>query len=138
MTRLYLAGPMTGIAHYNFPAFDEAAAKLREAGHTVFNPAEHDRETGFDAVALNLKGTEAAEHGFSLRDTLKADLSWICDNAEGIAVLPNWGFSRGARVEVSLGQALKIPVKEIADWIPVPEEAVSFEPGLGFIIEDVA
>jgi hypothetical protein len=122
--KLYLAGPMTGIAHYNFPAFDEAAAKLREAGHTVFNPAEHDRETGFDAVALNLKGTEAAEHGFSLRDALKADLSWICDNADGIALLPNWQGSKGVRAEVALADALGITA--YPDWFyrtTIKEEA---------------
>ena len=41
MTRplhVYLAGPMTGIAEFNFPAFDAAAAKLRDLGYVVFNP----------------------------------------------------------------------------------------------------
>lgn len=106
--RLYLAGPMSGIEHYNFPAFDAAAAQLREAGHTVFNPAENDRENGFDAVGLNLKGHEIADHGFSLRETLKQDLSWICDHAEGLALLPRWENSRGAVTEVSLAKALKL------------------------------
>jgi len=38
MTRVYLSGPMTGIADNNFPAFHHWAAKLR-AGATATNGA---------------------------------------------------------------------------------------------------
>lgn len=40
MPRIYIAGPMTGLPEYNFPAFHAAAAKWRAAGWEVFNPAE--------------------------------------------------------------------------------------------------
>ena len=47
--RLYLAGPMSGIKDFNFPAFNEAAEHLRKLGYEVFNPAEDDVERdGFD------------------------------------------------------------------------------------------
>lgn len=104
---LYLAGPMTGYPEYNFPAFDNAAAWLRDQGHLVFNPAENDRANGFDAAGL--KGHEAADHGFSLRDALKADLSWICDHADAVALLDGWTASKGAQAEVALAEALGIP-----------------------------
>ena len=42
--RLYVAGPMRGIKDFNFPAFDEAATFLRNAGYEVCNPADRDRE----------------------------------------------------------------------------------------------
>ena len=42
--QLYLAGPMRSIKDFNFPAFNAAAAKLRAAGHEVFNPAEKGLE----------------------------------------------------------------------------------------------
>jgi hypothetical protein len=139
--KLYLAGPMTGIEHYNFPAFDEAAKQLREAGHTVFNPAENDRENGFDATGL--LGHEAAEHGFDLRKALKQDLSWICDNAEGIALLYGWQHSRGAQAEVALGKALGIPTRREWTWLTPaatlpPPEGISFKLGQGIVIEPVS
>jgi hypothetical protein len=140
MTTLYLAGPMTSIESYNFPAFDAAAKQLREAGHTVFNPAENDRENGFDATGL--KGHEAAEHGFDLRTALKQDLSWICDHAEGIALLEGWEKSRGAKAEVALADALVIPAWRVWAWIKPtvelpPAETVSFKLGQGVVIEPV-
>ena len=84
--RLYLAGPMTGIPHFNYPAFNAAAAMLRAEGHEVFNPAEvteTDRRAQF-----------------------KIEMSWICDHAEGIALLPGWERSSGARAEHALAVAL--------------------------------
>lgn len=40
MSRVYIAGPMTGIPDYNFPAFHEAAKVWRGMGWDVVNPAE--------------------------------------------------------------------------------------------------
>lgn len=110
--KIYLAGPMTGIPHFNYPAFNAAAAKLREAGHTVFNPAEYDVET-YGKDISNETGcaiTATAEHGFDRRAALKADLAWICDNAEGIALLPGWEKSSGANAERALANALGLEV----------------------------
>lgn len=138
--KLYLCGPMSGLPSYNFPAFDEAAKQLREAGHTVFSPAENDRENGFDATGL--QGHEAAEHGFDLRAALKQDLSWICDHAEGIALLYGWEDSKGARAEVALAHALGIPAERDWVWVEKPlilpaPETVSFKLGQGIVIEPV-
>lgn len=111
--KIYLAGPMTGIPHFNFPAFLEAAASLRSEGHHVFSPAEHDIEThGESFHADNPEGdTKKAEsNGFSLRGALKADLDWICDHAEGIYMLPGWENSKGARTEHSLAVTLGLKV----------------------------
>ena len=105
---------MTGIEHFNAPAFDAAAFLLREAGHEVFNPAENDRENGFDPSGMSGDATEAASAGFDLRTALKQDLSWICDHAEGVALLEGWENSKGARAEVALAKALGIPADR--DW----------------------
>lgn len=118
---IYLAGPMTGIEHYNFPMFHTAADALRGLGHTVFSPAEHDAESGFDAVAVNANGTDAESYGFCLRKALKADLSWICDNADAIALLPGYEDSKGVAAELALAAALRIPA---AYWHDFDENGI--------------
>lgn len=40
MSRIYIAGPMTGLPDFNFPAFHAAAAAWRAMGWEVMNPAE--------------------------------------------------------------------------------------------------
>lgn len=108
--KLYLAGPMSGLPEFNFPAFDAAAASLREQGHEVFNPAENDRnKLGEDFAKGNEKGdvTLASQNkGFSLRHALRDDTNFICMEAEGIAMLPGWENSKGARAEHALAHAL--------------------------------
>lgn len=113
--KVYLAGPMTNIPHFNYPAFNAAAAELRADGHHVFNPAEHDIAM-FGKDISNPDGcadTAAKEHGFDRRAALKADLAWICDNAEAIALLPGWEKSSGANAERALANALGLQVIEL-------------------------
>jgi hypothetical protein len=112
--KVYLAGPMRGYPEFNFPAFHRAALKLRADGHEVFNPAERDNERhGTDISKGNATGDEAlatAQHGFSLREALGADLAWICAHAEAIALLPGWENSRGAKAEAATAHALDLEV----------------------------
>ena len=112
--RLYLAGPMRGIPEFNFPAFHAAAARLRAQGHMVFNPAEKDNERhGINFAEGNTAGSiEQArdQHGFSLRVALGEDLDWICEHAEGIALLPGWELSNGARAEWATAVALSLTI----------------------------
>jgi hypothetical protein len=98
---VYLSGPMTGIPNYNFPAFDYAAAKLREEGHEVFSPADNDRKYG-----LTGDTTVPFPPGVTLRTLLGDDMQWICSTAEVIALLPGWEKSKGATAEKATGDAL--------------------------------
>ena len=113
--KVYLAGPMRGYPEFNFPAFHAAAAKLRDEGHEVFSPAERDieRHEGVDISKGNMTGDEKiaiAEHGFNLREALGEDLAWICKEAEAVALLPGWEFSRGACAEHATAQALDLKI----------------------------
>lgn len=101
--KLYLAGPMRGFKDFNFPAFDTAARALRKQGHTVFNPAERDRNLGFDEKKNTLVG-------FDLAGAMKADLQYIVNEADGIALIQDWQVSRGANLEsyVALSIGLKV------------------------------
>lgn len=108
--RIYLAGPMSNLPFFNFPAFHTAAAKLRAEGHEVFNPADRDNERhGTDISEGNGEGCPlkaAKEHGFSRRVALAEDLDWICRHADAIAFLPGWENSSGARAERATAIAL--------------------------------
>lgn len=108
--KVYLAGPMSGIPEFNFPAFETAAYTLRKQGYSVFNPAEADQKRhGQDFAKNNPTGSQelaAKDHGFSLREALAIDTAFICNEAEAIALLPGWENSKGARAEWALAQAL--------------------------------
>jgi len=114
--KLYLAGPMTGYPEFNFPAFHEGARRLREAGYTVFSPAEKDIDrvgdifTGSDGDVHKL---EAEHKEFSLREALLVDVTYICKEADGVALLPGWEASKGANAERALALALYLKVAPI-------------------------
>ena len=42
MTRIYIAGPMSGLPDLNYPAFHAMAERLRAKGLHVESPAEND------------------------------------------------------------------------------------------------
>ena len=52
MSKIYIAGPMTGIKDFNFPAFDRAEIQLALDGWTPINPANIDRAHGLDCCLL--------------------------------------------------------------------------------------
>lgn len=113
--KIYLAGPMTGIVEFNFPAFHAAAAQLRAEGHEVFNPAEADieRHDGVDISIGNVNGdpaVAAAQHGFDRRVALGQDLDWICAEADAVALLPGWQASKGATAERAVALALGLQI----------------------------
>jgi hypothetical protein len=108
--KVYLAGPMTGIPEFNFPLFKEAAELLRTWGYDVFSPGENDLANGFDPTGFT--GDEKlADHGFSLRDALGADLEFIAKHATAVYVLPGYEQSRGVAAELALARALDIPIR---------------------------
>lgn len=112
--RAYVAAPMRGIKHFNFPAILRAGEELRAAGYDVFSPAEHDIANGFDPVLMDLTGNEdLADLGFDLRDALANDLEFICRYADVVVVLPGWAASKGALAEVATAKALSIPVTQL-------------------------
>lgn len=115
--KIYLAGPMRGIPEFNFPEFHRYAKKLREQGHTVFSPAEQDIETyGCDISKGIDSGSElelVEKFGFDLRKTLCTDLSWICLEADAVALMPEWKKSRGAQAERATAIALGLNIIEL-------------------------
>lgn len=114
--RCYLAGPMSGIPKFNFPAFFEAAAKLEQQGWEVFNPAQADIDRyGVDfsescPTGSHDEANKAADTPVTYRDCLRADLNYILDKADAIALLPGWLNSQGCKVERALADCLQLEV----------------------------
>jgi hypothetical protein len=112
---IYLSNKMSGIPFFNAPWFDSSAAELRalEGVKEVFNPADHDRENGFEPLSC-ATGTlaEAYTKGFVQIDALVADWTWIGRIADCVIVGPDWHDSKGAVSEVACAQAIGKPVYE--------------------------
>jgi len=90
--RVYIAGPMTGYAELNFPAFHAEASTLRGIGLDVINPAEInvDPSTGWSAC-------------------MRADIAQLV-TCHRIHLLPGWSTSKGASLEHHIGRALGLLV----------------------------
>lgn len=99
ITRLYIAGPMTGYPECNYPAFHAAERQLLDAGFEIRNPAAR-------------VDSKLARHYV---DLLRDDLKLLFD-CHGVAVLPGWEWSTGARNEVTVAGVLRMHVKTVNDW----------------------
>ena len=92
--KIYIAGPMTGLPEFNYPAFRRASLRLRELGFQVLDPSELFPENpGSHPWQYYMRG--------SLRGLLQCD---------AILLLNGWDHSRGARLEHSVAQTLEMPI----------------------------
>lgn len=107
--KLYLAGPMRGYPEFNVRAFRAWAAKLRVEGHEVFSPAESTESIYGAAIYEGSIGDEGVL-GIDSRVVFGADLAWLCAEAEGVALMPGWEGSKGARAEHAAAIALGLEV----------------------------
>lgn len=101
----YIAGPMSGIPGFNIPAFDAAAARLRDMGFDIISPSELDHPAERDK-ALASKTGDPAELTNSWGDCLSRDVKIVADVATDIIFLDGWAGSRGARLEAFVGVLL--------------------------------
>lgn len=108
----YVAGPMTGLPQFNFPAFDAASADLRERGYDVVSPAELDDEDTRAAALASPDGAPGtgSSNGETWGDYLARDLKLVADVVDGIAVLPGWDKSSGARTETFMAHVCRKPI----------------------------
>lgn len=101
--RLYIAGPMSGLPEFNYPAFRSAGTLLGAKGFEVLNPV--------DAEKHNTTGATQSWDWY-MRHALRMVL-----DAEGIALLPNWEKSRGAKLEETVGRSLGLDIRPLGDWL---------------------
>lgn len=98
-TRLYIAGPMTGVEELNYPLFHQVQAELVSAGYRVFNPANNN--------------PIMSDPRWSDYMRMAVQQVALCD---GVAVLPGWQDSAGASLEVRLANDLGIEHKGWERW----------------------
>lgn len=95
--KLYVAGPMSGLPEFNYPAFVSAAEALRSCGYEVENPAENP----------------ACEDWAGYMRLSLVQISRV----DALAVLDGWQMSRGAALEVHIAHALHLPVLPVDRWL---------------------
>lgn len=94
---LYVVGPVTGRDNLNREAFDEAVKMLSKAGHFPSIPHR------------NVPGNSGWKRAMKL--SISAML-----RCEGVARLPDWRSSKGARIESRIAKDLGMPVMDVSEW----------------------
>lgn len=113
--KLYLAGPMTGVEHFNFPAFAAATEQLRAVGHDVLSPHEVVLPCGCSGLPPQCG---ADDHAWA--EFMRSDLIAMLEHAQGVALLPGWERSRGATVECRLAEELELEALPVEHWLARP------------------
>jgi len=124
--KVYISGPMTGIADFNFPMFDSLRDALVAQGHEVVSPADHDREVikehwGPTGAPENFPGYpegdvtryfDAVTSGgkFTLDGMLAWDITVIANDVDAIFMMPGWERSSGGRKERFVAESINLPV----------------------------
>ncbi len=98
--KIYVAGPMSGIEDFNYPAFHDMAKKLEAQGHCVMNPA-------------------ILPKGFSEDDYMDVALAMLrcCD---AIIMLKGWQGSMGAKAEYALAEKYDLFIFEEKQYAEIP------------------
>lgn len=104
MSRVYLAGAMTGKPWHNYKAFFDAEEILMSEGYEVVNPARNQGGNDFlEAYAAHECDPRSWE--WFLRKDLASMLT--CD---AVFTLPGWEGSRGANLEVYVAREVGMTV----------------------------
>jgi hypothetical protein len=109
----YLAGPMSNIPQFNYPAFHRIAGKLRDKGYVIESPAELDTPEQQEEALKSPDGDASKfvnKTGITWGDTLAKDVKLVSDVVDGIIAMPTWYKSKGARLEVFVANLCKKPV----------------------------
>lgn len=109
MARLYISGPVTGKPNGNYEAFSDAAYSLRAVRYDVIVPHHFVESEATHETAMLLCINELTDY------KCKGDVSrpWY----DGLALLPGWEQSEGARLEKAVAEACGIPCKTVDEWL---------------------
>lgn len=121
--KLYICGPMTGLPESNFPAFNAEAARLRALGYEVINPAEINGGPDELIACASMTPERQREHWCNC---MRRDIPAMLE-CEGLALLPGWIHSKGARLEVYIAEQFDMPARMAYLYVQrVPNVAVDW------------
>lgn len=105
MARLYISGPVTGIENDNFAAFIDAQERLEAAGYIAKTPhASVPCDATWNlamCVCINRLTTHYGSRAFF----------------DGVALLPGWEQSEGAKLEKAVAEACGIECRPLEGWL---------------------
>lgn len=106
-----MSGPMSRRPRFNIPAFQQEAARIEALyGCQVVCPHDLDPDEVTLACLESPDGRlEDIASGMNWEDFILRDLDYIAQEIDGIALMPDWFASRGARVEVAFAIELGLP-----------------------------
>lgn len=130
--RVYVAGPMTGYALYNFPAFAQAAERWRAKGHDVITPPEITEAVWNERFCRSYDPAfDRAEWGDPITcELFQRDLAAVC-TVDALALLPGWERSKGAKMEIAVARTLGKVCYCADTFTPLDVEAQITLVGLG-------
>ena len=96
MKRIYIAGPMQGKPHFNYPKFGEIATTLRLGGWVVVSPVEIGDKFG--------TANEINDNPDLRAKVMDAELEAV-EKCDAIYLLDGWQNSPGAKGELAVALA---------------------------------
>lgn len=122
---VYVCGPMSWKPKFNVPSFLEAQEDLKAQGYKVQLPADLDDPKIVKALMKSEDGNpEAGTTDLTWGDCLAMDVKLISDVCGGIAVLPGWNNSKGARLETFVNFLCRKPTVYYPSLRKVPKRVL--------------
>ncbi|MET4780838.1 DUF4406 domain-containing protein [Glaciihabitans sp. UYNi722] len=103
--KVYIAGPMTGLPDFNYPAFRDAETHLTARGLTALCPADSEQH--------NTTGAPQPWDWY-----MRHALRMVIDS-DAVCLLPGWQTSNGANLEVTVAEALGLDIRPLDEWMKV-------------------
>lgn len=106
--QIYIAGPMSGIPEFNFPAFFQAQDDFEAQGWKVWNPANKDTESAVQKDQSYASGNDQQlmASGWDFKDAYLWDVEKVI-YSDAIYMLPGWEKSAGARGEHAVAVSIQ-------------------------------
>jgi len=128
--KIYVAGPMSGFAYWNYNLFDEAAAQLVNAGWEVITPVQLDRAAGLapEDMPADTDWASPTACGHDIREALRRDIDALM-SVDAIFLLLGWPRSGGTLAELAVAKRAGLAVfKQRADLELDPELFIDPKP----------